>query len=112
MTKVHEVDILQDRAPLLVEGLLEARHQDHGLALTDVVAMLSVLEQLVFDESVTLLEAAYRLNAESVTEPIDEAALHRVLKSYLVLFGQGSKADLYDAARHQAVLEARPREDI
>jgi hypothetical protein len=111
-TKVHDVNILQDKAPLLVQGLLEARHQDHGLALTDVVAMLAVLEQLVFDESVTLLEAAYRLNGESVTEPLDEAALHRVLKSYLVLFGQGSKADLLDAARHQAVLEARPRDDI
>jgi len=38
--------------------------------------------------------------------------LHSVLKSYLVLFGQGSKADLVDAARHQAILESRPREDI
>jgi len=38
--------------------------------------------------------------------------LHSVLKSYLVLFGQGAKADLFDVARHQATLEARPREDI
>jgi hypothetical protein len=108
-TKVHDVDILQDKAPLLVEGLLAARHQDHGLALTEVVAMVAVLEQLVFDESVTLLEAAYRLNAQSVTEHIDEASLHKVLQSYLVLFGQGSKADLFDAGRHQASLEARLR---
>lgn len=97
---------------MLVEGLLEARHQDHGLALTDVIAMLSVLEQLVLNESVTLLEAAFRLNAEPVNKPIDEAALHRVLKSYLVLFGQGTKANLFDAARHQALLDARPRADI
>lgn len=110
--KVHEVGILQEKAPLLVEGLLEARHQDHGLALTDVVAMISVLEQLVFDESITLLQAAYRLNAKSVTENMDELALHRLLKSYLVLFGQGSKADLVNATRHQALLDARPREDI
>jgi len=108
-TKVHDVDILQDKAPLLVEGLLAARHQDHGLALTEVVAMVAVLEQLVFDESVTLLEAAYRLNDQSVTEHIDEPSLHRVLQSYLVLFGQGSKADLFDAKRHQATLEARLR---
>jgi hypothetical protein len=74
--------------------------------------MVSVLEQLVFDESVTLLEAAYRLNGESIAAQIDEAALHRVLKSYLVLFGQGSKANLQDAARHQALLTARPRDDI
>jgi hypothetical protein len=111
-SKVHDASILQDKAPLLVEGLLEARHQDHGLALTDIVAMVAVLEQLVFDESVTLQEAAYRLNAKAVTDPIDEAALHNVLKSYLLLFGQGSKADLFDAAKHQAIMEARPREDI
>jgi len=111
-TKVHDVNILQDKAPLLVEGLLEARHQDHGLGLTEVVAMVSVLEQIVFDESVTLLEAAYRLNGEFVARQIDEATLHKVLKSYLILFGQGSKADLLDATRHQAILAARPREDI
>jgi len=111
-TKVHDVNIFQDKAPLLVEGLLEARHQDHGLALTDVVAMVSVLEQLVFDESVTLLEAAYRLNGQSVTQQIDQSTLHQILKSYLVLFGQGSKADLFDATKHQAIMEARPREDI
>jgi len=106
-SKVHDVDILQHKAPLLVEGLLEARHQDGGLGLTDVVTMVAVLEQLVFDESVTLLEAAYRLNAQSMTEAIDETGLHKVLQSYLVLFGQGSKAELVDAARHHAMLEAR-----
>merc|ERR1719504_444582 len=107
-TVARDASILQDKAPLLVEGLLEARHQDHGLGLTEVVAMVSVLEQIVFDESVTLLEAAYRLNGEFVSQQIDEATLHKVLKSYLILFGQGSKADLHDAARHQAILAARP----
>lgn len=107
--KVHEVDILQDKAPLLVEGLLAARHQDNGLDLTDVTAMVAVLEQLVFDESVTLLESAYNLNAESLTSHIDEAALHKVLQSYLVLFGQGAKADLFDVARHLAIRERRLR---
>jgi len=36
--------------------------------------------------------------------------LQRVLKSYLVLFGQGSKANLYDVAQHQATLARRSRE--
>jgi hypothetical protein len=110
--KVHDMNILQDKAPSLVQGLLEARRADSGLALSDIVAMVSVLEQLVFDESVTLLEAAYRLNGMSVTSPIDEASLHRVLKSYLILFSKGSKADLYDVSKHQALLEKRPRKDL
>jgi len=109
-SKVHDASILQEKAPLLVESLLEARHQDHGLAFTDIVAMVSVLEQLVLEESATLLEAAYRLNGNSVDAHLDEAALHRVLKSYLVLFGQGSKANLYDVSQHQATLGRRSRE--
>jgi len=38
--------------------------------------------------------------------------LHKVLHSYLLLFGQGSKADLFDLDRHQALLESRPRPEI
>jgi hypothetical protein len=111
-SKVHDASILQEKAPLLVEGLLEARHQDHGLAFTDIVAMVSVLEQLVIEESVTLLEAAYRLNGKSVDAHLDEMALQKVLKSYLVLFGQGSKANLDDVAQHQALLERRSRKEV
>merc|ERR1719482_182948 len=62
VSEVHDVSILQDKAPLLVENLLEARHNDRGLAFNDIVGMIAVLEQLMFDESVTLLHAAYRLN--------------------------------------------------
>jgi len=110
--KVHDASILQEKAPLLVQGLLEARHQDHGLSFTDIVAMVSVLEQLIIEESSALLEAAYRLNEKSVDTRLDEAALHKVLKSYLVLFGKGSKADLYDVANHQAMLAKRSRTAI
>jgi len=95
------VSILQDKVPLLVERLLEARQADRGLALSDVVAMVAVLEQLMFDESVTLLEAAYSLNGLAMENEIDEVTLHRVLQSYLLLFGQGSRADLSNATKHQ-----------
>merc|ERR1719284_856327 len=66
----------------------------------------------MFDESVTLLQAAYRLNGLSVEDGIDEVMLHRVLQSYLLLFGQGSKADLFDADRHQALLASRKRLEL
>jgi hypothetical protein len=111
-SKVHDASILQEKAPLLVEGLLEARHQDYGLAFTDIVAMVSVLEQLIIEESSALLEAAYRLNGNPMDAYLDEVSLQRVLKSYLVLFGQGSKANLYDVAQHQATLERRSREEV
>jgi hypothetical protein len=104
VSEVHEVSILQDKAPMLVEGLLASRHEDHGLGFTDIVAMVAVLEQLMFDESITLLQAAYRLNGESVAAHIDEVVLHRLLRSYLVLFGQGAKADLSDSVYHQDMM--------
>jgi len=72
--------------------------------------MVAVLEQMMFDESVTLLEAAYRLNGLTVGDKINNESLHTVLQSYLVLFGQGSKANLFDAERHQVVLKSRKKE--
>jgi hypothetical protein len=110
VTQVHDINVLQDKVPVIVEHLLEARQVDRGLALSDVVAMVAVLEQLMFDESVTLLEAAYTLNGLSTDVEIEEVQLHKVLQSYVVLFGQGSKADLADADYHHALVKRRRAE--
>merc|ERR1719378_1215650 len=107
ITNVHEVSVLQDKAPLLVENLLEARQADRGLSFNDIVTMITVLEQMMFDESVTLLQAAYRLNGLSTEDQISESIVHKVLQSYLSLFGSGSKANLEDAEYHQALLAQR-----
>jgi len=110
ITEMHDVNVLKDKAPLLVEGLLEARQADRGLSFNDIVTMVAVLEQMMFDDSMALLEAAYRLNGLSVQDEIDTALLHKVMQSYLVLFGQGSTADLYDVERHKKILESRKTE--
>jgi hypothetical protein len=111
-SEVHDVSILQDKAPLLVENLLESRHADHGLAFNEVVAMVAVLEQLMFDESITLLHAAYSLNGVPIHEKISEDMLHLILRSYLILFGQGSKANLKDAHLHQLLVQSRERPEL
>jgi len=111
-SEMHNVSIFQDKAPLLVETLLETRQGNHGLAFNDIVAMIAVLEQLMFDESITLLQAAYRLNGVSALEQITQDMLHKVLQSYLILFGQGSKANLYDVKQHQRILESRARPEL
>merc|ERR1719498_1376130 len=54
VTDVHEVSILQDKVPALVEALLENQQADRGLGLSDVVTMIGVLERLIFDESMEL----------------------------------------------------------
>jgi hypothetical protein len=111
-SEVHDVSILQDKVPLLVENLLEARQANHGLVFDDVVVMIAVLEQLMFDESITLLQAAFRLNHLSLSAQISEAQLHEVLQSYLILFGQGSKANLHNATYHQLVKQSRKRPEL
>jgi hypothetical protein len=96
----------------LVENLLEARQADRGLSFNDVITMVAVLEQMMFDESVTLLQASYRLNGVSVEESITKDMVHKVLQSYLILFGQGSKANLYDVGHHLALLESQERPEM
>jgi hypothetical protein len=103
---VHAASIIQNKAPALLEALLEERQNERGLTLQDSVAMVAALEHLIFDESIVLLERAYFLNALSPAEMLDELSLHEVLRSYLLLFRQGSSANLNDGDYHRA-LKAR-----
>jgi hypothetical protein len=103
VSEVHEVSILQDKAPALVEALLEVRQADHGLALGDVVAMAVVLEQLIFDESINLLEHAYQLNGYAAGDQVRQHELHEVLRSYLLIFGQGATDNVASSRKHLAL---------
>jgi len=101
VTELHGASILQDKAPALVEGLLESRQAGRGLALEDVVVMVATLEHLVLHQSVSLLEASYALNGKSSLDSLEQGDLEEVLISYLILFGQGTRASLEDAEYHQ-----------
>merc|ERR1719409_2138613 len=106
VTEVHEVSILQDKAPALVEALLESRQSDRGLALDDVVTMIAALERLIFDESMELLSTAYDVNGQSVGSTVDEDTLHEVLRSYLLIFRSSNREDLSKPEYHQKVKAA------
>jgi hypothetical protein len=105
VTELHEVNILQEKAPAFVEGLLEARRSNRGLSLNDAVVMVAALERLIFDESIALLEAAYTLNGQDSGDKIDEEVLHEVLSSYLLIFEMGIKGNVSDARKHHAIKE-------
>ena len=102
MSQVHEVNILQDKAPALVESLLEAQRRGRGLALQDAVAMVATLERLIFDEAIKLLQASYNLNSLPM-EPVDTVGIHEILTSYLVLFEMGDRAILQNPELHRAL---------
>ena len=40
---VHEADVLQDKAPMVVEALLEAQSHQSGLRMRNIDAMITVL---------------------------------------------------------------------
>eukprot|EP00403_Amphidinium_massartii_P015424 CAMPEP_0178411492 /NCGR_PEP_ID=MMETSP0689_2-20121128/21521_1 /TAXON_ID=160604 /ORGANISM="Amphidinium massartii, Strain CS-259" /LENGTH=554 /DNA_ID=CAMNT_0020032697 /DNA_START=58 /DNA_END=1722 /DNA_ORIENTATION=- len=84
--EIHEVSVLQEKAPALVQALFEARGRDHGFSFDDVVAMIATLEQLILEESNELLRAAYLFNSFSATEPSSEEEVHQILRSFLLLF--------------------------
>merc|ERR1719293_258026 len=106
VSEVHEVDILQDKAPAFVEALLESRRAGRGLSLGDVVAMAAALERLIFDESLSLLQVAYALNGQSAAERMGSSELHEVLSSYLMIFEFGVRTNVTDVARHRAMKDA------
>ncbi|CAK0821316.1 unnamed protein product [Prorocentrum cordatum] len=106
VSEVHEVDILQDKAPAFVEALLESRRAGRGLSLGDVVAMAAALERLIFDESLSLLQVAYALNGQSAAERLGARELHEVLSSYLMIFEIGVRVNVTDVPRHRAMKDA------
>lgn len=103
VSEIHEVNILQDKAPALVESLLEARRSNHGLSLNDVVTMITALERLIFDESLSLLRASYIFNDQSMLGTVGQSDVQEILTSYLLLFQLGSKGNLSDVRLHNSL---------
>jgi len=103
VSEVHAAHIIQNKAPALLEAILEERQDQRGLTLSDAVAMMAALEHLIFDESIVLLERAYALNEFHPGDALDAPGLHEVLRSYLLLFEEGQSADLYDGTLHRNI---------
>eukprot|EP00927_Polykrikos_kofoidii_P072697 TRINITY_DN68793_c0_g1_i1.p1 TRINITY_DN68793_c0_g1~~TRINITY_DN68793_c0_g1_i1.p1 ORF type:complete len:475 (-),score=81.51 TRINITY_DN68793_c0_g1_i1:128-1552(-) len=99
--KLHGVHILQDGDPPFASLLREASTTGRGLSEGDACAVVVALEWLILRRSLELLDAAYALNGFSVRDALSEDDLHKVLQSYLLVFREGSKADLIDDASHR-----------
>lgn len=78
-------DILSERVPAFVEKALAGQHDvSRGFALEDAVAMVAMLEQLIFDsESVLLSETYHRLQL-NVNGTIGRSSLDRLTQMYAV----------------------------
>jgi len=110
MTDVHDSTILLEKVPRLVEDLLEAKQAGRGLSLADLVAMAAALEQLIFGETLDLLEIAYFFNSQTTTDLVDSETLHEILDSYMLLFEQGVVANVSDPVKHNQIKQQRLRQ--
>lgn len=90
VSDICSMTILQDRAPGLLWVLQESMLPDRGLSLSEVAAIVAVLERLVINESCGLLEAAHPLDERPLTALIDEGDPHNAFSTYLQLFEMGS----------------------
>jgi len=95
------VHILQHGAPEFAKLLKQRESASEGLSLGDTSATVLAFEWIVLRRSLELLDYSYGLNSLSREGALGEEALHSVLQSYLIIFRQGSKANLQDPARHQ-----------
>eukprot|EP00931_Biecheleriopsis_adriatica_P092943 TRINITY_DN666_c0_g1_i2.p1 TRINITY_DN666_c0_g1~~TRINITY_DN666_c0_g1_i2.p1 ORF type:complete len:552 (-),score=87.23 TRINITY_DN666_c0_g1_i2:185-1840(-) len=102
---LQRVQILKDKAPELVEGLLEASKTSRGFSHTEAALATSALEQLLFKESHSLLSDSYMLNGFFKQELLRAGAVHEVLTSLLVLLRAGDaqrQSQHGDAQTHRA----------
>jgi len=95
---VHHADVLQSKAPEILEALLQAQHSRKGFSFHDALAMAATLERLIVDESAAMLEASYGTNRISVDEAVDRKGLRDVLMTFMLLFELGTSVNASDYA--------------
>eukprot|EP00931_Biecheleriopsis_adriatica_P092942 TRINITY_DN666_c0_g1_i1.p1 TRINITY_DN666_c0_g1~~TRINITY_DN666_c0_g1_i1.p1 ORF type:complete len:556 (-),score=106.15 TRINITY_DN666_c0_g1_i1:81-1748(-) len=99
------VQILKDKAPELMEWLLDASKTSRGFSRAEAALVVSVLEQLLFKESHALLSDSYMLNGFFKEELLRADDVHEVLTSLLVLLKDGDErrqSKHGDAQTHRA----------
>mmetsp|Transcript_105272 Transcript_105272/g.296391 ORF Transcript_105272/g.296391 Transcript_105272/m.296391 type:complete len:567 (-) Transcript_105272:65-1765(-) len=91
--------------PAAVEALLEIRREGRGLERQDIVVMISMLEQIIFDEAASLLHSTYYLNGFRTDDMLNAAGVIKLLTSYLVIYKQGDEGGADSHADHPLVIQ-------
>lgn len=77
-------EILAKQVPDHVDSMLGGHHASRGYSISDGVALIAAVEQLVFDSETALLEHVYKQQKTKVTAALNRWHLRRVLESYMV----------------------------
>jgi len=96
---LHEVKIIQEKAPELTKSLLDARPVEYGLSLEEVAALASALEDLAHDTMVPVLNSAYLARNRSTESTLTRNQAEKVLQTYFIFYSRG----LLDMTNNQYV---------
>eukprot|EP00746_Dinoflagellata_sp_MGD_P150112 gnl/MRDRNA2_/MRDRNA2_82043_c0_seq1.p1 gnl/MRDRNA2_/MRDRNA2_82043_c0~~gnl/MRDRNA2_/MRDRNA2_82043_c0_seq1.p1 ORF type:complete len:609 (+),score=122.05 gnl/MRDRNA2_/MRDRNA2_82043_c0_seq1:105-1829(+) len=77
----------------VLKGGLKEGQQDTGFRLSDVVAMVAILRNLILNEGLDMLHESYLLNGHHPGHKIKEEELATILDSYMVLLTLGKDAN-------------------
>jgi len=77
-------DILNKEAPVSSEMVMSGSRKEKGFSFEDAVALVTALEQVLFDSESTLLESVYRGSNYDPRDSLKRADLHNVLEDYII----------------------------
>lgn len=107
---IHDAAVFKALAPSLVEAALKVQEAGFGVSLEEVAALTAALERLILDESVELLQVAFRLNGFLQSDILDETSLSEVLTSYMILHIHRTRVDYDNVTEHQLYKQERKAE--
>jgi len=99
----HMGKILRSKLPEYAESVIEKDLSHGGFTLHDLVSAVVVVEQLIFDEALQTVKAAYSLTGHSLTEPLSRTEVLSVLASFFIVeMLEGNSSDVQTHNRDKA----------
>eukprot|EP00929_Paragymnodinium_shiwhaense_P066065 TRINITY_DN33104_c0_g1_i1.p1 TRINITY_DN33104_c0_g1~~TRINITY_DN33104_c0_g1_i1.p1 ORF type:complete len:917 (+),score=249.28 TRINITY_DN33104_c0_g1_i1:140-2890(+) len=89
---LEDLRLLKERGSSMLKALSSMPHlSERGLTLKEVVAYIVGLEQLVYHESMELLETSYEYAGQSMDKSISNKGLFQTLRAFTAMFIRGGK---------------------
>jgi len=76
--------VLDSKMPSVADKLMSGRKNTEGFSLDDTVAMIAVLEQLIFDSESSVLESLYQKRDTPISARISHNELEELMEEYLI----------------------------
>jgi len=82
-------DVLQDRAPEVVQTMFEDRLKGKGLGMHELAVLAATYEHLIHDEAVKRLEVSFSALNQSLDSKLNEFEAHELIDTYMAIYIDG-----------------------